>query len=146
MRNRDVYIDDDYVVRDGEHVKVSILAMDSVQRQIYYKQNAFDATNHQPHYGRVTDAAAEARRTAAYDAMVRRLQDAWRLRPKDAAEPDAGTELLRRHLRTEPDDNAQARRDAAWARYRDQLGRAWQADPGRATAIERQGEQWRGGR
>ena len=53
---------------------------------------------------------------------------------------------MRRHLRTEPDDNAQGRRDAAWAAYRDRLGNAWRTDPRAATAIERQGEQWRGGR
>jgi len=64
------------------------------------------------------------------------------------AEPDmsSSAETMRRHLRTEPDENAQARRDAAWAQYRDRLGNAWKTNPSAATAIERQGERWRGGR
>jgi L-ascorbate metabolism protein UlaG (beta-lactamase superfamily) len=53
-----------------------------------------------------------------------------------------------RHLSTEPDDadDAQGRRDAAWAQYRDRLQSAWRTNPNAATQIERQGEQWRGGK
>jgi hypothetical protein len=173
MRNRDAYLDDDYVVRDGEHVQVPIYAMDAVQRKI--AAVAFDASKHQPGYRQVhaTDAMAEARRTSAYDGMVRRLQDAWRLRSKDAGQPDnsSSAEVMRRHLRTEPDNNAQDRRDKAWASYKDQLNNAWRSppgiarsepailgsgprsmvvetDPSRATEIERQAEssQWRHGK
>jgi len=103
------------------------------------------------------DARAAAR--DARDAYVRRLCDAWRAPSRGGGEPDAAEELLRgapdpgdpsammaRHLRTEEPDEAQARRDAAWAQYRDQLGNAWKIDPRAATAIERRGEQWRGGR
>jgi hypothetical protein len=73
----------------------------------------------------------------ARESYVRRLQDAWRtpkpgpaLEPRfsrDAAEPDNGSsaETMRRHLRSEPDDDAQARRDAAWNSYKDNLQRAW---------------------
>ena len=84
-------------------------------------------------------------------AWIKQTCDAWRTPSRDAAEPDLGSRpeevmRMRRHLRTEPDDDAQARRDAAWAQYRDQLGNAWKIDPRAATAIERRGEQWRGGR
>jgi hypothetical protein len=44
------------------------------------------------------------------------------------------------------DDDAQGRRDAAWAQYRDRLQSAWRTNPNAATQIERQGEQWRGGK
>jgi hypothetical protein len=94
------------------------------------------------------------RRTAAYDEMVQRATNAWRTPHKDWAEPDMGSRpqelALRRRLRNEPDepeaDDAQGRRDAAWARYRDQLASAWKTNPNAATQIERQGERWRGGR
>jgi hypothetical protein len=99
------------------------------------------------------DAQVAARKAAtrSYHQMVRRLEDAWR-RPVGSVrangEPDmsSSAETMRHHLRTEPDENAQARRDAAWAQYRDQLGNAWKTNPSAATAIERQGERWRGGR
>jgi hypothetical protein len=52
---------------------------------------------------------------------------------------------MRRHLRTEPDDKAQARRDAAWNAYRDNLQNAWKqgrTDVNAATAIEAQRRRW----
>ena len=93
--------------------------------------------NHRPE---LTDAEARRLRREARDAWIKQLGDAWRTPHGDAAEPDLGSrpEVMRRHL--EP-DNAQARRNAAWATYKDQLGRAW-ADPGRASAVERQREKW----
>jgi hypothetical protein len=125
----------------------------------------------------VADARAAA--TAAYDAMCARLRDAWRTPARDFAEPDLGTRpedllLMRRHLRTEPDDDAQARRDRAYRDYTTALSEAWKnppgvtraenaivgagprsmvveptrgrTDPSSSTRIERQGEAWRGGR
>jgi hypothetical protein len=94
-----------------------------------------------PKFGSFADA--NQRRSAAYDAYVKRIGEAWRMQPRDQ-EPD--DDLMQRHLRTEPDDDAQARRNAAWAQYRDRLSNAWKTDPRTASAIERQGEQWRGGR
>jgi hypothetical protein len=233
--------DDDDVVRDGEHVRVPVVLMDSLQRAVA----GVELRDHQPHFARPTGAAHDARivrtraradylrqlndawrrpgrdaypgggftcpechgtgidpdddsntsrcdecggsgyieqpnaassaqrndpgrypdprlrtdaadaRRSSYDAMVARLTNAWRMParvplpdagPRVGGGPDAAEQLLRRHLRSEPDDGAQARRDRAWAQYRDQLGNAWKADPRAATAIERQGEQWRGGR
>jgi len=69
------------------------------------------------------------------------------LEPKphiDAVEPDnsSPSEVMRRHLRTEPDDDAQARRDRAWKSYCDQLSTAWQTSPEAATAVERQRRQF----
>jgi hypothetical protein len=245
MRKRDAYLDlDDDIVPDGGSVRRPMLLMDAGRRFAV----AFDAENHQPHYGRPTGAVHNARivrtaaraaylrcltdawrapgrdanpgggftcpechgtgidpdddsntdrcdacggsgyieapnnsssaqrndpgsfypdprllsdaavldaraaATASYHAMCARLRDAWRTLPaRDDAQPDNSSpaEVMRRHLRTEPDDNAQARRDRAWAQYRDQLGNAWRqgrTDPSRAAEIERQGEQWRGGR
>jgi hypothetical protein len=80
---------------------------------------------------------------------------------------------MRRHLRTDPDDDAQARRDRAYQDYTTRLSEAWKNPPGvmrpqpakvalgptgfveavtsadpaaRAAAIERQGEAWRYGK
>jgi hypothetical protein len=67
---------------------------------------------------------------------------------RDAAGPD-----LRRHMRTEPDDDAQARRDAAAAEYAANLSNAWKTNPkpspmARPNGRDPQalGENWRGGR
>jgi hypothetical protein len=113
------------------------------------------------------EAARDAVR-AARDRWIADMCSAWK-RPlaRDAAEPDATEQLLARHLRG-PDDNgaldpddiraverrrltersaeAQRERDLAWTRYRYNLANAWKTDPRAATAIERQGERWRGGR
>jgi hypothetical protein len=88
---------------------------------------------------------ADRRRSAAYDAYVRRLTNAWR--DQDTPEPDDDPDnLMKRHLSTEPDEDTDSRRNAAWEQYRDRLSNAWKTDPRTASAIERQGEQWRGGR
>jgi hypothetical protein len=103
----------------------------------------------------IADARKQA--TASWHAMCARLRDAWRTPSRDAGEPDASERLLRRHLGggDDPDNddnngnNGQARRDAAWNSYKDQLSRAWEqgrTDPSAATAIERQGEAWRHGK
>jgi hypothetical protein len=108
---------------------------------------------------RSTDARADAR--AAYDEMCSKLQSAWHtpslairipmgVRGRDAAEPDLGTrpeEMMRRHLRAEPDDDPQARRDAAWNDYKTRLSEAWKTNPQAAVAIEAHAktEKWRHG-
>jgi hypothetical protein len=127
--------------------------------------------------GARSTADTRAAATAEYYRMCARLRDAWRTPVGDFAEPDMGTrpedlELMRRHLRTESSAGAQARRDRAWTRYRDDLQNAWKNPPGvihpqptkvasgpsgfvaavespdpaaRAAAIQRQGEKWRFG-
>jgi hypothetical protein len=144
-----VYVDDDFEgeVPDGFSVRVPALIMDAMQREIA----GVNLSDHQPGFRSASDSAARDARAAARDAyfeMVKRTETAWRLPSRDAAEP-ASEELLRKHLRSEPDDNAQARRDRAWAQYRDQLGRAWQlgrTDPGTAGRIEKEREQYFGKR
>ena len=156
--------DDDDALRDGESVRTPMWLMDGVQRAIA----GLDLSDHQPGYRTgeryrrayadycrdaglpEPDSAERVRREARAD-YIRRLSDAWKRPPRaasDAAEPDLGSrpEELRRHLRTEPDDDAQARRDRAWADYCDRASNAWRTNPRAATAIERQGERWRGGR
>jgi hypothetical protein len=112
---------------------------------------------------------ARRRKRAARDAYVRKICDAWRTPARDAAEPDNSSppEVMRRHLRgdepdhdagamlrghlsTEASAGAQAKRDAAWARYRDNLQNAWQrgrTDPKEADRIMRQAasEKWKHG-
>ena len=155
--------DDDDALHDGGSVRVPMFLMDTVPARF-----AFDAVDHQPGYRTgeryrrayadycrdaglpEADSAERVRREARAD-YIRRLSDAWKRPPRaawDAAQPDLGSrpEELRRHLRTEPDDDAQARRDRAWADYCDRVSNAWRTDPRAATAIERQGERWRGGR
>jgi hypothetical protein len=113
----------------------------------------------------VRDARAAA--TDSYHAMCARLRDAWRT--QDAPQPDNSSSnaqfrrhmasvpdpgdpnenLIRRHLSTEPDAAAQRERDRVWEDYRQRLSTAWQTgqtNPRAASAIERQGERWRGGR
>jgi hypothetical protein len=115
----------------------------------------------------VRDARAAA--TVSYHEMCARLRDAWRTPIRDAAQPDNSSSkkewnrhmrgipdpgdpnenLIRRHLATEPDAAAQRERDRVWEDYRQRLSTAWQTgqtNPRAATAIERQGEQWRHGR
>jgi hypothetical protein len=72
----------------------------------------------------LSTAAARERRRTARNEYVRRLTDAWRHLPSktsDAPEPNLGSrpaELMQAHLPTEESGQAQARRDAAWAAYR----------------------------
>jgi hypothetical protein len=107
-----------------------------------------------------------ADRGAAYDGYVKQLTEAYKRPPaigiNDAPQPDNGSSLpewrrhyvpdpdpaatMRGHLSTESGAESQAKRDLAWIRYRDNLANAWKSDPRAATAIERQGERWRGGR
>jgi len=123
-------------------------------------QQAFDVADHRPGFRYATDAARVAVRDAR-DEMIRRATTAWRTpqqpqrttRSRDAAEPDLGARpeelAMRRHLRgTEEDDAAAALREKSYAAYKDRLSNAWRGrtDPRAATAIERQGEAWRGGR
>jgi hypothetical protein len=138
---RDAYLDDlddDVVIPDGGVVRVRVDMMD----------------HHQPGYRSVSDATvrdARAAATASYRAMCARLQHSWRSPPnasRDAPQPDNSSPaaVMRRHLRTDSDHENQAHRDRAWADYRDRLSNAWRTDPRAGTAIERQGEAWRGGR
>jgi hypothetical protein len=125
------------VIPDGGSVRVPLLL-----------------TDHQPGFVSVNGAAVrDAQRMArdARDAYVQRLTSAWRTPlARDAGEPDAAEALLKRHLRSEPtepdEDDAQARRDRQWAEYCDRISNAWRTNPQAATTVERQGEQWRGGR
>jgi len=90
----------------------------------------------------IADARAHA--NASYHAMVRRLQDAWRTPSHDGAEPDAGTQLLHRHLRgTEEDDNAAAAREKRYAAYKARLESAWRNPAAAAKRNETQLEAWR---
>jgi len=71
----------------------------------------------------------------------------WRRHMASVPDPgDPNENLLRRHLATEP-DAAQAERDRAWSRYRDNLQNAWQqgrTDPRRADEVEQRLERERG--
>jgi hypothetical protein len=140
--------DDDDALRDGESVRVPLMLCDAVTPEFAF--GGVDVSGHQPGYRHVTDAAVrDARKAAraAYDEYCSRISNAWRRPPRaawDAADPDLGS----RPEEPPPpsDDDAQARRDRAWADYCDRISNAWRANPRAATAIERQGERWRGGR
>ena len=149
--------DDDDMVRDGDTVRVRTLLTDRVE---------YD-NNHQPRFVRMVDEASRDAARAARDAWIKQTTEAWRTPARDFAQPDLGSrpeEVMRR----KPDDDgapdpgnvhaierrrvtergaeAQRERDLAWTRYRDNLANAWKTNPRAATAIERQGERWRGGR
>jgi hypothetical protein len=143
---RTVRRDRDEIIEDGKSVRVPIMLADSV------------AHNHQPHfYDAPTTNDATRRRAAARDAYVSALKDAWRTPHKDASERDAAERVLteqddpnertlRRHLGGGESAEIQARRDREWSEYCDRVANAWRTDPVAATAIEHQGERWRGGR
>jgi hypothetical protein len=141
------------VAHDGEVVHCPLFLMDSLQRAIHDGMGrpaaqAFDARDHRPGYVRVSSPAiADARRAAreARSEYVQALRDAWKRPPHtDNGEPDA--EALKRHLRGDEPDATAARREQAYQRYCSDLAQAWRQPSGGANAIERQGEQWRGGR
>jgi hypothetical protein len=145
----DKYADSDNVeVPDGASVKCNLIMMDGRPLRSALMDGRFNARDHQPHYATDTKDA----RRAALDARaeyVKRLSDSWRLSGRDAPQPDLGSrpdELMRSHLQTESNAELQGKRDRIWAQYRDQLANAWRTNPQAASAIERQGEQWRGGR
>jgi hypothetical protein len=154
---RDRYVDPD-ICQDGETVRRPLLLMDGrpgfarpSDEQITARRAARDEM-----ISRTTEAWRDARKKptppdpdddddfdvtdprdarrasrASYDAMCLRLQDAWR-HPVDAAQPDAfgsDPDVMRRHLRTDPDDDAQARRDAAYQNYTSSLSEAWKNPP-----------------
>jgi hypothetical protein len=141
--------DDDRVVADGEVVRVPLHLMDARQVAVY---RHFHPDNHRPHFVTSNDAAAlDARREAkaAYDEMCKRATEAWRAPLRtDAGQPDLGSRLQEVRARNEPDD-VEKLRERTRAQYLDTLQNAWRmgrTDPGRAGEIEREGEQWRGGR
>ena len=126
-----------------------------------------DEDEDEPDFGASAEKTEDVRRPsiAARDAYVAGLQSAWgdrRHSPKLTSEPpcgiaghptrDAAEPDLRRHLRTEPDDDAQARRDAAAAEYAASLSNAWKTNPKPPMAApgrrdpQALGENWRGGR
>lgn len=134
--------DDDDVVADGQSVHRPLMLVGS-------RRLTFDAADHQPGYrmtadARVRDTRREAR--AARQTWIRDMTSAWKRTPgRDAGpEPDAAEALLRRHLGTEPDEDAQARRDRTYADYCARISQAWQqTNPAaRANSVERQRKQW----
>jgi len=130
--------DADDVVQDGQSVRTRVTLMDHGRR--------INARDHQPHYA--SDTRARQAALDARDQYVRRLRDSWRTPGRDAAEPDLGArpeELMRSHLQTESSAEAQAKRDAAWSAYKDQVSRAWmmgRTDPQAATAVENLRRRW----
>jgi hypothetical protein len=119
---------------------------DRAAARLAYLENLRDAWR-SPQQRRALAIAEDAAGGSARDAYVRRLQDAWRTPSRDCAEPDVGSPPAPATPEVLGTPEAQSRRDAAYAQYRDQLQNAWRTDPrAAATAIERQGEQWRGGR
>jgi hypothetical protein len=148
---------DEYVVPDGGVVRVPLMLMDSRQRAVasHYADSYVDRqlldNYHSPGYRAATDAATRNARAAAIDARdeyVARLTDAWRTKPmRDCAEPDIGSPPDPAAPEALGTPEAQRRRDAVYAKYRDALQNAWRTNPSAAAnAIERQGEQWRHGR
>jgi hypothetical protein len=102
-RQTDAYVDDDDIVPDGGSVRRPMLLMDGRRFAV-----AFDAENHQPHYGRPTGAVHDARivRTAARAAYLRRLTDAWRAPGRDA-NPGGGFTCPECHgTGIDPDDDS----------------------------------------
>jgi hypothetical protein len=137
--------DDDGVsgmAEDGEVVRRPVLLLDG-GRDFAWGRPGYHVTDDQ----QVTDQKVRDARMIARDEMIRRAESAWK-RPTravwDGPEPDSGTppsEMMRRHLNVDPDgdDDAQAKRDAAWEAYKDQLQNAWKTpgcDPNAAAGIE----------
>ena len=149
MRRRDDDNDDvSGVAEDGEVVRRSILLLDgSRDHQLSDHRNGYHV-----------DQKIEDVRQRAREQWIADMTSAWKrpsARAHDAAEPYAGTRLLpprrdepddpgerlRGHLRTEENEEHQARRDRAWLDYKESLGRAWQTlnqtNPNNAAEVER---------
>jgi hypothetical protein len=130
--------DDEDIVADGQSVRVPVYLMDNVQREI-----AFDARDHQPHFGRPSDAVLDARKQAR-DAYIRRTCEAWRTAGRVQSKQDADP--------SEPDPNAAnaVERELETWQGRDpaELARAVEARRRRTHAefSERLSNAWRGGR
>jgi hypothetical protein len=154
---RDAYIRDlTSAWKDGGRVRPD--DEDNLRREADRRRSADFAPR-----SRINDARqqeiADAARTASYLAMCDRLSNAWRTPTRDFAQPDQGSTPaeLRRYQRGEaaaPVSGGNApspgdREKLYEARKRD-LENAWRTlgvtNPNAATGIERQGEQWRGGR
>jgi hypothetical protein len=95
------YLDDDDdafdangVCRDGRGVRVSTMIMDSRR---FAQLTDDDVRDHQPHFGRPSDAVLDARKQAR-DAYVRRTCEAWRTAGRVQSKQDADP--------SEPDPNA----------------------------------------
>jgi hypothetical protein len=158
MRRKRITDDDDDlhrdVARDGEVVHCPVHLRDARQQAVaamrwphHADRQTGDADYHRPGYRISVDSDARAGARAARDAMIERVSSAWRTPGRDAAEPDAAEELLRRHMRTEPDDDAQARRDRAYSDYCDRLGSAWKigkTDPSEAARVKAAQQNWLG--
>jgi hypothetical protein len=132
------------VARDGEHVRCPMQFMDGLQGAVAL--GGVDLRDHAPGYRSSSDQlVSDAQRAArlARQTWIKDISSAWKRPARDVgAEPDAANELLRRHLRTEPDDDAQSRREKIYNDYKTRLTEAWRTDPRAATAIERQRELW----
>jgi hypothetical protein len=134
------------VYRDGKGPRVPMMLTDGQPPEWMrtLRRPVLDARNHQPHFADVTDARLRDARLAAHDAreaMIGRLQDAWKVQPvatggaahttaPGAAEPD-------------PDDDTMSPRDQYIAglqnAYKTPMG---QAPAASADNIERARQQW----
>src|SRR5256885_16314639 len=94
MRSRHDDGDEDEIIADGDSVRVRVDVMD--QRRFFDFSNV-EFLDHQPHYGRASDAVLDARKQAR-DAYVRRTCEAWRTAGRVQSNKDADP--------TEPDPNA----------------------------------------
>ena len=136
MRDED---DDGCEVKDGESVTVRLELMDATQRWVAAKYGAFDARDHQPHFGRPNDAVLDARKQAR-DAYVRRTCEAWRTagcvqskQDADPSEPDpnAANAVERQLERWQGRDPVEVARDverrrrAVHAEFCNTLSNAW---------------------
>jgi hypothetical protein len=107
MRTR--HEDADYVVRDGESVRVPVFLMDAVQRRVA----AFDARDHQPHYAELTDEVRKLR-SATRTEYLAGLQDAWRSPARRAPRKIAAADADPMRRRTEARDAYVERTCEAW--------------------------------
>jgi hypothetical protein len=155
MKNRNSYhFDDDEEVEDGRSVRVPMLIMDSSRVNLtdtvrfdadgphFLRAAASESSNFEdvesPSLGDVRTARDAVR--AARDQWIADMCDAWKRPPtRDASQPDLGSRpedlmRMRRHLRGDPDDDAQARRERAYQDYTTTISEAWKNPPGVARA------------
>lgn len=123
MTKRDLYKDgsflrtlnddeDDYIVKDGEHVRVPLNMMDSMQRLVM--QNSLIPTAPRSAPGYIADADYEERSQRFYD-RKQQIADAWKQTPPLA--PAATTAKPADHQPVTHDaDAAYDRRNAALER------------------------------
>ncbi|HMF29322.1 MAG TPA: hypothetical protein VKE42_11155 [Candidatus Cybelea sp.] len=114
--------DDDYVLKDGERVRVPMLVRDSATTAIDYCSTDPLAA-HRPGFRRAADAGVRDASERAYREMVARSTGEWRTPQRVEQDREAACVAARDEVLSMGD--AQAIRDRAWFEMCERARNAW---------------------